>query len=107
MSMPRLELSGCLLLSELVSQVRVVFEERFSIDATKCWSDSQVALCWLKGKTKSWKPWVENRVVNIRKVVDSDDWSCIPGKDNPADIPTRICELSDFDRWFEGPEFFT
>lgn len=104
MSMPRLELSGCLLLSELVSQVKAGFGEKVSVDATKCWSDSQVALCWLKGKSKSWKPWVENRVVNIRKVVDSDDWSYVPGKDNPADIPTRVCELSDFDRWFVGPE---
>ena len=103
MSMPRLELSGCLLLSELVSQVRNSFEEKVTVNSTKCWSDSQVALCWLKGKSKSWKPWVENRVVNIRKVVDCDDWSYIPGKDNPADIPTRICELSDFDRWFKGP----
>jgi len=105
LSMPRLELSGCLLLSELVSQVKVVFEETVPVDSVKCWSDSQVALCWLKGKSKSWKPWVENRVVNIRKVVDCDDWSYIPGKDNPADIPTRVCEINDFDRWFKGPEF--
>lgn len=88
MSMPRLELSGCLLLSELVSQVKVVFENKVPLDSIKCWSDSQVALCWLKGKSKSWKPWVENRVVSIRKVVDCDDWAYISGKDNPADIPT-------------------
>ena len=71
----------------------------------KCWSDSQVALCWLKGKNKCWKPWVENRVVKVRKVVKSDDWSFISGKENPADIPTRVCDVSDFDRWFRGPEF--
>ena len=105
MSMPRFELSACLLLSELVSQVEVVFENKVPVDSIKCWSDSQVALCWLKGKCKSWKPWVENRVVDIRKVVNSDNWSFILGRDNLADIPTRICELSDFGKWFEGPKF--
>ena len=49
--------------------------------------------------------WVEIRVVDIRKVVDCNNWSFILGKENPADIPTRICEISDFGKWFEGPEF--
>ena len=104
-SIARLELLGCVLLSELVKQVLSALDKRICLDSVKCWSDSQVALCWLKGKTKHWKPWVENRVVKIRKVVDCENWFFIRGKDNPADIPTRVCELSDFDRWFRGPGF--
>ncbi|XP_066925606.1 uncharacterized protein [Clytia hemisphaerica] len=50
----------------------------------------RVALCWIKGNRKTWKPWVENRVVSARKVVQKEDWHHIPGKDNPADIPTRM-----------------
>ena len=41
-----------------------------------------------------WKPWVENRVVEIRKVVAKSVWHHVPGEDNPADVPTRM--VSDF-----------
>ena len=105
MSIARLELLGCTLLSELIKQVFEGFQERIPIDRVRCWCDSKVALCWLKGKTKRWKPWVENRVVKVRKVVDCENWFFIPGEENPADIPTRVCEKRDFVRWFRGPEF--
>lgn len=29
----------------------------------------EIALCWINGKEKSWKLWVENRVVAVKKVV--------------------------------------
>ena len=99
LSIARLELLGCILLNAC--------EGGASFDGIKCWSDSQVALCWLKGRNKCWKPWVENRVVKVRKVIGSDDWFFILGKENPAVIPTRICEASDLQRWLTGPEFFT
>ena len=105
LSIAWLELLGCVLLSSLVEQVKVAISERIDIDSISCWSDSQVALCWLKGKTKTWKPWVENRVVKVRKIVDSCDWFYVRSSVNPADIPTRICEKKDFERWFKGPDF--
>ena len=54
-----------------------------------------------------WKPWVENRVVEIRKVVEKSVWHHVPGEDNPADVPTRM--VSDFKEallktWFNEPE---
>ena len=55
-----------------------------------CWTDSEVALCWVNGKEKSWEPWIENRVVAIRKVVDCEKWHFVEGEVNPADIPTRL-----------------
>ena len=36
-----------------------------------CWTDSLVALWWIKGVDKNWKVWVENRVGKIREKVDS------------------------------------
>jgi len=73
-----------------------------------CWTDSTVVLCWIKGNEKSWKPWVENRVVNIRSVVPKENWFHVSGVLNPADIPTRM--VKDFneyfvDEWFSGPSF--
>ena len=69
-SIPRLELVGCLLLSTLIGSIRRAISSRIKIDSTHCWTDSEVALCWIKGNRKMWKPWVENRVVGIRKVVE-------------------------------------
>ena len=57
-SIPRLELVGCLLLSTLIGSIRRAISSRIKIDSTHCWTDSEVALCWIKGNRKMWKPWV-------------------------------------------------
>ena len=86
----RLELLGCLLLSKLIKEVMEGVNGRVEVDDIYCWSDSKVALCWITGKEKSWKAWVENRVVSIRSVVVRDRWHFVKGEINPADVPTRI-----------------
>ena len=71
-----------------------------------CLSDSKVALCWIKDKEKSWRPWVENCVVNIIKVeTDRDRWFHMKGVYNPTDIRTRVvfCEES-LRKLFHGPD---
>ena len=70
-----------------------------------CWSDSQVALCWIKGKEKSWKAWVENRVLSIRSVVGRDRWRFLKCEIIPADVPTRISSNlnESFDGYFLPP----
>ena len=105
LSMPRLELLSCVLLSKLLNEVLSIVTKRICVNNICCWSDSEVALCWIKGKEKSWRPWVENRVVNIRKVADRDRWFHVEGVHNPADIPTRVvsCEES-LRKWLDGPE---
>ena len=69
-----------------------------------CWLDSKVAFFSIKNKEKSWRPWVENLVVNIRKVVDRDKWFHVKGVHNPADIPTEVvsCE-ENLRKWFNRP----
>ena len=57
---------------------------RVAIDSVYCWSDSEVALCWVKGKEKCWKPWVENRVVIIRSIINKDRWCHMSGINNPV-----------------------
>ena len=48
---------------------------------------------------------MENRVVSIRNVINKDSWYHISGPNNPADIPTRVCEINDFERSFDRPQF--
>ena len=88
LTIPRLELLGCLLLSKLINEILVGLQNRIQLEDIFCWTDSEVALCWINGKEKSWEPWVENRVVAIRKVVDWTKWNFVKGELNPADIKT-------------------
>ena len=101
---PRLEFLGCLLLSDLLSQCRSAFCGRVAISDTLCWSDSEIALCWIKGKEKDWKPWVENRAVKVRKVVERDKRFHVKSEENPADFPTRPFD-SYSEMWEKGPRF--
>ena len=48
---------------------------------------------------------MENRVVSIRNIIDKDSWYHISGVNNPADIPTRVCKINDFERWIDGPYY--
>ena len=78
---------------------RVVVEDIF------CWTDSRVALSWICGKEKQWEAWVENRVINIRKIVDRTKWHFVGGDENQADIPTRMAsKLGECfaGSWFSG-----
>ena len=38
------------------------------------WADSQVTVSWIKTKGKMFKPFVENRVCDIRKNIDISKW---------------------------------
>ena len=66
---------------------------------------SELALCWIKGKKKCCWSWVENLVVNIRKVVERQRWFHVSGALNPADA-TRVCSRECIDEWFDWPEVF-
>ena len=104
LTIPRLELLGCLLLSDLLKECFYSLRGRVALDDTYCWTDSKIALCWIRGKEKCWKPWVENRVVRIRSVVDRKNWYHVKGELNPADFPTRDFDLLS-EMWTKGPSF--
>lgn len=78
----RLELLGCVLLCKLLADVRVAIGNRLKFNSCYGWSDSKVALCWIRGQQKTWKPWVENRVVFIRKVLQKEAWHHVAGEYN-------------------------
>ena len=107
-TIPRLELLSCLLLAELVNVVKDAIQGYVEIEDTTLWTDSEIALAWIRGSTKEWKPWVENRVNKIRELTSITDWCHVPGTWNPADVPTREVNVRSFQTsklWWEGPEF--
>ena len=105
-TIPRLELLAALMLARLISHVGEALEREVDIADLTCWTDSKVALAWIKGEEREWKPFVQNRVNEIRTLVPVNSWKYCRGKNNPADIPSRgmsPSELSECALWIEGP----
>ena len=106
-TIPRLELLSALILARLISHIRSVLEGFIPISHVRCWSDSEVALHWIRGGNREWKQFVQNRVCEIRSLIPPDAWSHCSSKENPADIASRGTSpaiLSE-STWISGPEW--
>ena len=70
-----------------------------------------ISLAWVKAKEKEFKVFVENRVREIRRNTDTDDWYYVKTSDNPADILSRggitsfIKNQGSGNLWWNGPSF--
>ena len=107
-TIPRLELLSAFLLAKLIVSVTGSLRPSFSRLRIQCYTDSQVALYWIRGANKEWKPFVQNRVNEIRRNVHPDLWSHCPGISNPADLPSRgltALDVSVNQLWRRGPEW--
>ena len=107
-TIPRLELLSAFLLSRLITSVADSLSPILPHLEMKCYTDSQVALFWVKGTFKEWKPFVNNRLKEIRSKVHPSCWNHCPGSTNPADLPSRgmtLVELSVNRLWIQGPEW--
>ncbi|XP_078051418.1 uncharacterized protein LOC144477563, partial [Augochlora pura] len=107
-SVPRLELCGAVLLARLIAKVR----DALGIAPMKvfCWTDSQVALAWIKGSPSRWKTFVANRVSEIQTVTNTGEWFHVISADNPADLLSRgtsSTSLSTNELWWHGPSWLT
>lgn len=100
-TLPRLELCGAVLVSKLAAQIQGILK----INEVHLWSDSQIALAWIRGDPSRWKSFVANRVAEILTII-SAAWRYVPSKDNPADCASRglqPSELPKFELWWSGP----
>ena len=98
------------MLARLISSIQEAFEPEITLLPPVCYSDSQVVIYWVKGQGRMWKPFVENRVKEIRDLVPVTCWRHCPGRDNPADIPSRglkPMELISNALWWYGPSWLT
>ncbi len=89
----------------MVSQA---LESELPLSQPSYFTDSKVALYWIKRQEKEWKPFVQNRVNQIRSLSSVDQWHHCPGAENPADIPSRGMDprqLSNSAIWLRGPEW--
>ncbi|XP_042863635.1 uncharacterized protein LOC122247978 [Penaeus japonicus] len=88
LTLPRLELMGALLCSRLVNFVKnsLHLDSRTKV---MCWSDSTIALSWIKGNLSKKDIFVANRVEEIKEFASPECWQHCPSEENPADIITR------------------
>ena len=64
-----------------------------------------VALHWVRGTDKSWKPFVHNRVKEIKTLTSLQLWSHCTGRTNLADKGITPLKLSQSKLCMEGPEW--
>ncbi|GFS70012.1 integrase catalytic domain-containing protein [Trichonephila clavipes] len=105
LTIPRLELSAALLLSRLVKKVVPILQ--LSIHKIWKWTDSSIALAWIKTEPHKLKTFVSNRVAEIQALSKDYNWKHVSSKNNPADLISRGCNVDELlknEMWFSGPD---
>ncbi|GFU58684.1 integrase catalytic domain-containing protein [Trichonephila clavipes] len=108
LTIPRLELSAALLLSRLVKKVAPILQ--LSIHKIWMWTDSTIALAWIKTEPHKLKTFVSNRVAEIQALSKDYHWKHVSSKNNPADLISRGCNVDELlknEMWFSGPDLQT
>ena len=107
-TIPRLELLSALILASLMHATQEALLGTLALEEPILYTDSCVALYWIRGIRKEWKQFVQNRVNEFRKLTLLSRWYHCPGKENPADLPSRgtsPLELSSLPLWLCGPHW--
>ena len=105
-SVPRLELKGAVIglrVSRFVGQ-----SLQIPVNKHIFWSDSQNVIYWIRNESRSFKPFVVNRIGEIHESTFPEQWRHIPGKLNPSDKATRGLSADEFVKdttWLYGPSF--
>ena len=105
-TIPRQELCGAVLLSQLLSTVKSVLDIPDS--DVHAWTDSSIVLSWLDGQPRDFKVYVSNRVSIILQATSPQTWRHVPTADNPADCASRGLMPKDLlvhDLWWDGPSW--
>ncbi|XP_055908728.1 uncharacterized protein LOC129943365 [Eupeodes corollae] len=105
-TLPRLELCGAVILAQLLQYTRDVL----AIPNVRifAWTDSTIALAWIRTTPSNWTTFVSNRVSEIQRLIGSDCWSHVPTQHNPADLASRGVYpsiMESLDVWWNGPKF--
>ncbi|XP_066595071.1 uncharacterized protein [Prorops nasuta] len=106
-TIPRLELCGSLLLAKLCHEITRSLGIK-SISKTVLWSDSTIALCWIRTPPHLLQTYVSNRVASIQEMTSRHSWRHVRTDDNPADAISRGQLPDEFVKnkiWFSGPSW--
>ncbi|GFY09159.1 DUF5641 domain-containing protein [Trichonephila clavipes] len=74
------------------------------------WTDSTIALAWIKTEPHKLKTFVSNWVAEIQALSKDYHWKHVSSKNNPADLISRGCNVDELlknEMWFSGPDLQT
>ncbi|XP_071052868.1 uncharacterized protein [Onthophagus taurus] len=103
-TVPRLELLGALLLTDLVNKVRAALN--LEIKRVVYWTDSSVLIGWLGTDPSKLHTFVGNRIARILDLSRASDWRYVSTEHNPADPVSRGIDsgaLADLTIYWCGP----
>lgn len=106
LTIPRLELSACVLLYKLVQ--KTINALKLNLDKVLLWSDSTIALAWIRSSPHRLKTFVSHRVAQIQVLTQPFQWGHVPSNLNPADVLSRGLDAKDLhkkDIWWTGLPF--
>ena len=110
-SIPRLELSGAVLLTELYNVVSpLITSFRLKIKPPSFFTDSQIVLAWINTPPHKLKVFVANRIARIHEVTSPEQWKHIASEENPSDPASRgllPSQLLDHSLWWSGPPWLS
>ncbi|XP_055623542.1 uncharacterized protein LOC129766971 [Toxorhynchites rutilus septentrionalis] len=104
-SIPRLELCGALLATQLSAQILAAIKLN---PAVYYWTDSTCVLQWIKATPSTWTTFVANRVAKIQLTTENHPWNHVPGCQNPADLISRGVlpeNIVNNNLWWRGPSW--
>ena len=105
-SIPRLELSAAALAVKVDESL--LNELQIPLGKSTFWTDSMLVLQYINNHHKRFKVFVANRVADIQRRTESNQWKYVPSAENPADDISRgmsAKELVDNSRWVKGPVY--
>ncbi|XP_053699404.1 uncharacterized protein LOC128746376 [Sabethes cyaneus] len=108
MTIPKLELQGCVLGVRMMKFVQA--NHSITVRRRVIWTDSSVVLSWIRADPRNYRPFVANRVGEILENTVVDEWRWVPSELNPADEATKWGSgpyFSNDSKWFNGPKFLS
>ena len=103
-TIPRLELQAAVMASRMKCKIEATMAIQFV--KTYMWTDSKVVLGYIKNQSRRFHVYVANRVNIIRETTSPGDWNYITSTQNPADVPSRGCDVTSMSNmWIHGPAF--
>ena len=103
-TIPELELSGAVLLADMLENISSILDIPKS--EVVAWTDSTIVICWLRNSPSRYKTYVGNQISAATTHFSPSIWHHVPTHDNPADCASRglsAGELRDKKLWWEGP----
>ena len=79
---------GSLRYTELIASILEASKGTLEISSVVCWLGSQIVLWWIWDVDQVFKKFVQNRVIEVRRLLSPENWNYCSFESNPADKVT-------------------